>query len=135
MDTPKKQSSKLNKQDIVITFIQMLNTVKLYHWKTYSYAKHEATDMLYKDLNKYVDEFVEVMLGKYGGRIPNFDISLALKNSESAEKMKKTIFGYRTFLTGLNDVLHKEKDSDLLNIRDEILGALNQFMYLFSFNK
>ena len=49
--------------------------------------------------------------------------------------MKKTIFGYRTFLTGLNDVLHKEKDSDLLNIRDEILGALNQFMYLFSFNK
>jgi hypothetical protein len=29
---------------IVPTFLHMLNTVKLYHWKTLSFATHKATD-------------------------------------------------------------------------------------------
>ena len=35
------------KTNIVETFMGILNMVKLYHWKTYSYAKHQATDELY----------------------------------------------------------------------------------------
>jgi hypothetical protein len=38
----------------------------------------------------------------------------------------------KTELIGLNDILDKLKDSDLLNIRDEILGSLNQLKYLLS---
>jgi hypothetical protein len=37
---------------------------------------------------------------------------------------------YIVFLIGLNDILDKVQDSDLLNIRDEILGSLNQLKYL-----
>ena len=30
----------------------MLNTIKLYHWKTYSYATHKATDDLYSKIGE-----------------------------------------------------------------------------------
>ena len=42
----------------------MLNVVKIYHWKTFSYATHKATDELYEELNENIDKFVEVLLGK-----------------------------------------------------------------------
>ena len=126
-------SSKVNKEELVTNFMKMLNTVKLYHWKTYSYAKHQATDVLYKDLNKYIDEFIEVLLGKYQTRIPAFDTSISLQNLKSPAGLKKEIHSYRNFLVGLEKVLHQEKDSDLLSIRDEILASLNQFLYLSSF--
>ena len=54
---------------IVRTFLEMLNTVKLYHWKTRSFAQHKATDELYERLNGHVDKFVEVLLGKDESRI------------------------------------------------------------------
>ena len=52
--------------NIVCTFLEMLNMVKLHHWKTYSYSTHKATDDLYSDLNSNVDAFIEVLLGKDG---------------------------------------------------------------------
>ncbi len=134
MESPKSKT-KINKQEIVKVFMQMLNTVKMFHWKTYSYAKHEATDLLYKDLNKYIDEFIETMLGKYNTRIPSFEVSIQLKNHDSSDKLKQEIFKYKKYIINLNDVLDKKTDSDLLNIRDEILACLNQFLYLFSFKK
>ena len=45
-------------QAIVPTFLHMLNTVKLYHWKTTSFSTHKATDELYGSLNDKLDEFV-----------------------------------------------------------------------------
>jgi hypothetical protein len=36
--------SSYSPQHIVTMFLQMLNTVKLYHWKTSNYAEHKATD-------------------------------------------------------------------------------------------
>jgi len=134
MESP-KSNIKINKQEIVKVFMQMLNTIKMFHWKTYSYAKHEATDLLYKDINKYVDEFIETMLGKYNTRIPSFEVSIQLKNHDSSDKLKQEIFKYRKYIINLNDILDKKTDSDLLNIRDEILACLNQFLYLFSFKK
>ena len=58
----KKQLSNEIKSRIVQTFLEMLNTVKLYHWKTHSYAQHKATDELYSKLNENIDTFVEILL-------------------------------------------------------------------------
>ena len=63
-----KKSNKTNSH-IVKVFLEVLNMVKLYHWKTRSYAQHEATDELYLKLNKHIDSFVEVLLGKDERRI------------------------------------------------------------------
>ena len=128
--TLKKSSKSVN---ITKVFLEMLNTVKLYHWKTLSYSRHNATDELYKDLNKYIDEFIEVLLGKTETRIPSFKCNITVENSSSTEIFKKKVYKYRDFLVNMTKTFDKEKDSDLLNIRDEILGSINQFLYLLTF--
>jgi hypothetical protein len=40
----KLPSNKYSQQKIVTMFLQMLNTIKLYHWKTFSHSEHKATD-------------------------------------------------------------------------------------------
>jgi hypothetical protein len=38
--------------------LEMIMMVKLFHWKTHSYATHKATDELYSKLNEHVDQFI-----------------------------------------------------------------------------
>ena len=78
-------SMKHLEQEIVVKFLQILNMVKLYHWKTYSYATHKATDDLYSKLNENMDKFIEVLLGKAGNRINLLKTSsLKLKDFNSS---------------------------------------------------
>ena len=131
-----KASNKYTQQRIVITFLQMLNTVKLYHWKTSSYAQHKATDELYSNLNGHIDTFVEVMLGKTGGRVNLTETkSIPLLDYTDVNNFKKEVEKYKQFLINMNKDagLNITNNSDLLNIRDEILGDLNQFTYLLTF--
>jgi hypothetical protein len=114
---------------IVPTFLHMLNTVKLYHWKTTNFATHKATDELYSKLNEKIDEFVEVMLGKreLGGRAKLLNVALIkLSVYSNNEAFKKQIESYKHFLLSFSDAL----GPDLLAIRDEILANFNQFLYL-----
>ena len=120
--------------DIILFFMDMLTTVKLYHWKTMNYATHKATDELYDDLNKYVDEFVEVLLGYKGGvraKLPRTQVTL--HDCNSIEEFKKKIDGYKNVLIGFTSRFDGKKNSDLLNIRDEILATLNKSLYVMSF--
>lgn len=121
---------------ITVTFLEMLMMVKLFHWKTHSYATHKATDELYDSLNEHIDKFIEVLLGKTGSRIDlmsNKTISLIDLNSQ--ESLKSKIMSFKSILVGLdnNKALSSMSNSDLLNIRDEILGDLNKFLYLLTF--
>jgi DNA-binding ferritin-like protein len=118
---------------IVPTFLHMLNTVKLYHWKTTSFSTHKATDELYGSLNDKIDEFVEVMLGKgeMGGRTKLLNVSLIkLSVYSNNEAFKKQIESYKDFLLAFNDSLGLTVNTDLLAIRDEILASFNKFLYL-----
>ena len=127
---------KYTQQQIVTMFLQMLNTVKLYHWKTFNYAQHKATDELYEKLNSNIDTFVEIMLGKTGGRVNiTGQKTLKLLDYTNVVDFKKEINKYKNFLINMNSDfgLNITNNSDLLNIRDEILGNLNQFTYLLTF--
>jgi DNA-binding ferritin-like protein len=114
----------------------MLLMVKLFHWKTYSYATHKATDELYSKLNDDIDKFIEVFLGKTGSRIDLMGHkSISLIDLSSPEHLKSKIESFKSYLVGLtnNKGLGSMTNSDLLNIRDEILGDMNQFLYLLTF--
>jgi len=119
---------------VVPTFLQMLNTIKLYHWKTTSYSTHKATDDLYSKLNENIDRFVEVMLGSGGNRskllhVPMIKLTMASNN----DAFKKQIEVYKTFLLNLSKTFSDDNAHthvDLLAIRDEILADMNQFLYL-----
>lgn len=131
-----KSKSKYSHQNIVSMFLQMLNTVKLYHWKTTSYAEHKATDELYSKLNESIDTFVETMLGKTGSRVNLTGTkSIPLLDYTDLNHFKKELEIAKQFLInmGTDTILKSNSNTDLLNIRDEILGHLNQFTYLLTF--
>lgn len=130
------KSGQYSQQKIVIMFLQMLNTVKLYHWKTSSYAQHKATDELYTNLNANIDSFVEIMLGKTGGRVNlTGQKSIPLLDYTNVNDFIKEINLYKKYLINMNNdfSLDIANNSDLLNIRDELLANLNQFTYLLTF--
>ena len=132
----KSKVYKYNPENIVTMFLQMLNTVKLYHWKTYSHSQHKATDELYANLNSNIDTFVETMLGKKGGRINLAkQKTLPLLAIENINDFKNEISKYKNFLINMSkdSELNSTSNTDLKNIRDEILGNLNQFTYLLTF--
>ena len=131
--TKRGGESKYSQQKIVTMFLQMLNTIKLYHWKTTSYPQHKATDDLYTSMNASVDLFVETMLGKTGGRVNLTGVKhLPLMDYTNVGDFKKTVETYKKFLIGMTGSTWKD-ETDLMNIRDEILGFLNQFTYLLTF--
>lgn len=119
-------------QKIVTMFLQMLNTVKLYHWKTSSYAQHKATDELYANLDLGIDKFVEIMLGKNGSRVNlTGQKTLPLLDYTNITDFTREVNKYKDFLIKMK--IDETNNTDLLSVRDEILGNLNQFTYLLSF--
>jgi DNA-binding ferritin-like protein len=129
----RKVSAPVGETDIVIHFLEILNTIKLFHWKTTGYAVHKATDDLHAKLSGNIDSFVEIMLGKHGGRLNlQSQNTLTIKDyaSTAHDSFKQEMERYKLLLQGLTGTLDASKDSDLLNIRDEMLGHVNQFLYL-----
>lgn len=123
------------KSAIIENFIEMLNTIKLYHWNTRSYAQHKATDELHEKLSEHVDKFVEILLGKDESRIDKLKPASVLLVVKHTDAFKDQIYHYREYLTQMNKCFDPAVDSDLLNVRDEILGDLNQFLYLMTLDK
>ena len=114
----------------------MLIMVKLYHWKTTSYATHKATDELYTTLNANIDKFIEVLLGKAGNRINLMGKkNISLIDLNSPERLRSNINAFKIYLVSITNspAMKTMSNTDLLNIRDEILGNLNQFLYLLTF--
>jgi hypothetical protein len=113
-------------------FFTMREQIKLYHWQTSSYARHKATDDVLKSLDEHIDLFVEIYMGKYGRpSITRSTNTLQIRNmsEKTAVKFVKECIGY---LQGPLTKALKGTDTDLANIRDEMLGELNQLLYLFS---
>jgi DNA-binding ferritin-like protein len=131
--TLRKHTNNYSHENIIKMFLVMLNTVKLYHWHTYSYPQHKATDELYENLNDSIDNFVEIMLGKKGTRFDlNKSKSLPLMDYTNINDFKKDIERYKQYLINMNNNTI-QSNTDLMNTRDEILGHLNKFTYLLTF--
>ena len=87
-NTTRSQRKNLLKnfqREITVKFLEILLMIKLFHWKTTSFATHKATDELYASLNTNIDTFIEVLLGKSGSRtdlLSNKNIALIDLNSQ-----------------------------------------------------
>lgn len=130
--------------EVAMKFLEMLHCVKLYHWKTYSFATHKATDELHEKLSANTDRFMEVLLGKVASlsakrhkedRIILPRHQVPLHNSGNREKFKKEINDFKSYLVSLDlhDAMLNMNNGDLYTIRDEMLADLNQFLYLYTF--
>jgi DNA-binding ferritin-like protein len=114
---------------IQTTLMQMQNQYKILHWQTMSFSQHKSFDEIVSSLIENIDEFIETYMGKYGRVIAASTFNITLANYKDTDFMSLTD-KYIGFLIGLNDAFDEAQDSDLLNIRDEILGSLNQLKYL-----
>jgi hypothetical protein len=113
-------------------FFMMREQIKLYHWQTKVYSRHKATDNVIEALDGSIDKYVEVYMGKYGRmKMTSSTASVSVKNlSETSvvNFIKRCILYLNTELVKKL----KENDTDLVNVRDEMLGELNQLLYLFT---
>jgi hypothetical protein len=118
--------------DFVVFFFELSNNTKLYHWMTTSFARHKASDTLFESIIELSDEFMETYMGKYGRpKMSSTKTSLKTLNDKSVLDYYKTCIA---FLEGEFVKTLSKDDTDLFNLRDELLGKLRQTLYLFTLN-
>ncbi len=114
---------------IILTLEEIQIQIRHLHWQTRSFAQHDAFGKVYEDLSENIDLFVEICMGKHGRpdftggyRISGKDIS----NIDIEEFVEKVCL----FLSDLTKFYDTDKDTDLLNVRDEMLALFNKLKYL-----
>lgn len=116
------------KEELTLKLVQIQLQFKFLHWQTMGDAKHEAYGEIYDALNGFIDKFVEVMMGKYGRVEFEPEFSILFQDIKSLS-IQNFIDGITEFLVSMSDQLDSRYDTDLLNIRDEMLADINQLKY------
>jgi hypothetical protein len=115
---------------IMATFLGIQSQFKVFHWQTQSYSKHQAYGGIYDTLNTLSDEFIEIYMGKYGRLALEGEADAILLGNIGEVNIEEFLETIIEFLLSLNHKLDSNKDSDLLNLRDEMLAAINKLKYL-----
>jgi hypothetical protein len=117
------------KEELIQKLVQIQLQWKFLHWQTYGDAKHKTYGKLYDNLGPLIDDFVEAMMGKYGR--PEFQPEFGLMFQDiSSMSIQNFMDGITDFLIGFSDQLDPRIDSDLLNLRDEMLLLINKSKFL-----
>jgi hypothetical protein len=119
---------------IIPTFYSFRQQLHIYHLQTNSYARHKAADELLDALTDFIDKFVEIYSGKYGKVKFKEDMNITIRNlndDKATDFLEDMIIYYINKLPKYLDAKH---DTDLLNLRDEILATTNKTKYLFTLN-
>lgn len=112
---------------MVDKLLGLLNQIKIYHWQTSSYAEHKALGKAYESLDGLIDTFIESYMGANGNKIKaGFKLSLVDYKPKSAVELMDQA---ETFFRGELDKALSGK-TELLNIRDEMLGVVQHTKYL-----
>lgn len=118
------------KEELIIQFFTLQQQFKVLHWQTKSHSRHIAYDQIYSSLGELIDDFVEIYMGKYGRvEFSGGEGSIILKNTDSLQ-LNNFLKDNIEWLKSLNEKLKSDNDSDLLNLRDEMMGEINKLRYL-----
>ena len=124
----KNQMINLNK--LTMNLLNHQIVLKLFHFQTELYGAHKASDAYLEKFAQTMDKFLEIAQGIYG-KITLKKYTLT-GSSHSDENIIKHIDGMITLLREkIDDVLGEY--TDLINIRDELVGDAEQLKYLLSF--
>ena len=118
------------KEELMINFITLQEQFRVLHWQTKSHARHIAYGGIYDALNGLIDGFIEVYMGKYGRvEFASGEGTIVLKNTNDLG-LNEFLNQNLEFLMSLTNSLDPQKDTDLLNIRDEMMSEINKLKYL-----
>lgn len=117
------------KEELILKLLQIQNQFRFLHWQTFGDAKHRAYGEIYELIDEHLDTFAEAMMGKYGRpEFPN-EFVIAFQDIK-ALNLQNFIDGIVEFLVSITEVLDPKYDTDLLNIRDEMLAGINKTKFL-----
>ena len=103
--------------------------LKIMHWQTKGYSRHQAFGNTYDTLSDLTDTFVEAAIGKYGRfKLDDETNTITLVNL-SELKPEEMINTVKNALNQYSEQF-EPTDTDILNIRDEMLGLFNKLSYL-----
>ncbi len=112
--------------EVASKLVEIHNQLRFFHWQTTSYARHQAYGGAYEALDGLIDNFVEVLMGKYG-RVPARPMKVYNRNEKDCMTFIDETIAY---LLMLANALNPATDTDLLNIRDEMVAEFNKLKYL-----
>lgn len=118
--------------NLVELFLTLQNQLRIYHWQTKSFAEHTAFGSTYSELDSLIDDFMEIYIGKNERPVAKDKFNISLMNLE--ENKVRVIDAYIDVLSQDLPQALEERDTDLLNIRDEMTGLLNKLKYLLTLN-
>lgn len=117
------------KEEIILKLIQIQNQFRFLHWQTTGDAKHRVYGDMYESLSEMIDDFAEACMGKHGRYEFESEFMISFQDIKSLS-IQNFVDGITEFLLSFNDFYDSKQDSDLLNLRDEILLKVNKLKYL-----
>ena len=119
----------MNLNSNVNLFLGLQCQLKINHWQTKGFARHQAFGSTYDELQDVVDSFVEEAMGKYGRFTLDDETNTIQLANLSELDLKGFINTVKEALIQITDQV-EETDTNLLNLRDEMLGLVNKLSYL-----
>ena len=104
--------------------------IKMFHFQTKKYGAHKASDDYLSKFSGNLDKIMEVAQGHFGRlTTTNINVSFTTINDNNiVSELDSFIDVMKSLDAPLNNY------TDLLNIRDEIIGDAAQFKYLLTFD-
>jgi hypothetical protein len=104
--------------------------LKINHWQTKGLARHKAFGKAHDELSDLIDEFVEISMGKYGRFVLDDETNNIKLINLSEMNPKDMVSVCIDAIIEFTEDLDPKRDTDLLNLKDEMLGLLNKLLYL-----
>ena len=122
--------------EMAMKFMSVRTNIKFYHWRTSFFAAHKSSDEFLSKFDENIDKIVEYIQGSRGTRVI---LSNCSEGFELYDVNDTNIVAYLNhFKLWLTTIFTKSLDSktdvDILALRDEVVGDINQFIYLLSFS-
>ena len=117
-------------QEILEHLLQHVNQIRLFHWKTSSFARHKATDKYMNIINPIIDNIIESLQGGREKRI--VDSFVAKYQDLTEDNVMNYLKVYKHWLENHMPILLDKNETDIMNLRDELLAAVKRLMYLFT---
>ena len=113
----------MNPTDLIQFLLEAANQVRVLHWGTSSYSEHVALGDLYEAISGATDKIAEALMGAQGKRL---QLKGTLELVDYAEGMPAS------YVAGIGKALESITGlpTDILNTRDDLLGAVHKTSYL-----
>lgn len=115
---------------VIQPLLQFQNQLKVFHWNTTSLAQHQAFGKAHDELLEHIDDFVETFIGKFGRTESEEAFTLSLKPLFTGNSTDSILSEFEDYLASFSEPL--KECTDLLNIRDSILGEVHHLRYMLS---